>query len=1552
MVGINSLDRVIDTATRRIVEAQHRRLLAIQSTFADVSSKNLQDLCLRATAGEAVVKTPEGGVLAWFEARRYLTPFHSARSDMAALVALGVEAFRRAPADLPRAVLYPEQVRAALALTERCVVQMETGEGKTYALLPAAFALCCAYHRVYVVCSSAYLAQRDAKRTMEFWRFAGVQPGLAVKQPSSSEHWSRRVIYTTLEDLIFKHLNDEVSATSSLHPITKTALLLDEVDATLIDKASSRYSTVLSLDPSIFDWSQALAEAQRLVEGKDIIVDRQSTRASLSLEASAALRCRLLQSGADSKQVLLHRTAVESAFVAINVAKEDEDYLVENGRIHSIDPFTGRVERGIRHAWMTPLEFARGMEPRPKQVPILTLTAQSFLSEFTHLSGTSGTIKDNLVEYALTYQMLSVRLAPRYPRRGQLLDDRVFIDTLNARQHVAKLALDSLSQRRPVLIGTQTIRDAEAVHAILKERVPAGVDLRLLTGRDDADTAQVFEGGGRENSAIIATQLAGRGVDIRLEPRARDAGGMTLICLDHAMTKRHDRQFLGRVGRHGDPFTAVFVTSLESRLMLAFAGEAVSRFMKGFNTPREEPIEHGIVTRSVSGAQDKVDRAEFWRRQTSAALTITHTRVSQAIHGWFADLQLVQEGADSSGTRPGLSQVFLERLVDYFCDQFLSSVFERREVSRQSAATAEAVMRRQLGKPVVTALELEGLHKVGALKLVRTRLLEALATAVEANASSLQRLSAQSRLGGQVQPVARLLRWLLHVLERLTRQLEELEERLLATGTDASLVRQDDHEALVLAREFQREFAHAARLGPPTGVDDLRPEEQRTLADLEAMFSDHRSAVESLLAVDGQHLPAAAQCDHLLRALRPTVERMWALSRSCAVRPTVLERTPRSIAHSAIRDQCIEFFEESDRITHRVQRQRYEPLRYFRVVADQILQEWDTSERELVSQSIANLLKADSPADLDELFTFNDNQRSLNFDRKLAPPQPAEPWAPSSSSVSAAVREDPMQQAVREFVELYAPRVEGSLTREQLSHLCGEFLKLNQQHVLQSPIGIQQAVERWDASQLGRGVAETRRKLDQECMRRLLLHLREQRLIGPLPTIRHRAQTALKRYAMTLSEMQSVVVALGSTLLVALVALGIRFGELLPPIGLPRVGRLADFALTGGLFTVGNVLAPAVAACLLSRITQRMLMRSDVTIRGEGFDRYAAAAAQWSIPLVLAVAAWNGWDSLHLVGAGFLLMVVLARVLQGGLWLCFNRGGIDLLQLWYVYCLLVAVPTNLLPVAQQRWVVISGLTVAGILMVVWRRFNYAEIPLLSARAASSSAQTDTELMTTHVKVEGWVGGFPFVLALFATWSIHEAHALSTRLYGWTLSPGTLTALQSSVFVLLAASGAYHVLSRRLEPALWSAQLHEQNQAIAGAIGDPSAAALLSSIRNRLFLREGLFVLLLGGAIGISTKLLAAPDAPFPIVAAALTVSAIVASSLGMLGHQLHSVLLGRRAIVTVMDPSLMRTKTEKVPWWKRFKGVIAITTMALPHVIKFAMENWELWWDRVFTSQP
>lgn len=697
-VFFNSLVKKIG---QNYIELDRSNITKYESEFFLLSDEEIKKLCLETLSGtDTSTKTTDKNLI--YKLFSKATNLFN-RKDPLTLrrIALAANAFSRCPADLPEgSKLFPQQIKASIALTHNCLIQMDTGEGKTYALLPTGFALACEYSQVYIICANKYLAWRDATRTRSFWNFTGIDNGLCIGE--ATDDWSKRIIYTTLSELIFHHLNASLNKTKLDDSISFGAVLLDEADQILLDQSFDNHQFVVNLKTDVFDWSFALEYLNGLIEGIDIIVDRENLTANLTIKAEEDLAEVLKQPKNLNLNYFLTRYAVETSYVAIKVAAEDVHYVIENNQIFSVNLINGQIDKYKTPNWITPLEVTKGFPPRPETVALDEISPNLLLNKFDHISGMSGTIIDDSLEYLFSFYLPTIYINPRNKRNGKIEPDLIFQKKENAFECVCDFILAGLHHKRPVLVGTQSIFDAERVYEKLKAKAPNGGNFVLLTGKNEKEAATVFEKAGEVGSVIISTQLAGRGVDIRLSPESKNNGGLSLISLGHSQTERYDKQFLGRAGRQGDPFDAYFICSLEDDLMNLFAGDRTANMMSFLGMAGNTCVQSPVVSKQIRNLQRQIRKNQFLRQRQSAMSYSGYEEIRDSVEIWFEYLQIPHD--ELTKKIYGQADIelpshdFIEKVSKHFVEKiFAESLKNKKSISASEARQIAETFNNMLG---------------------------------------------------------------------------------------------------------------------------------------------------------------------------------------------------------------------------------------------------------------------------------------------------------------------------------------------------------------------------------------------------------------------------------------------------------------------------------------------------------------------------------------------------------------------------------------------------------------------------------------------------------------------------------------------------------------------------------------------------------------------------------------------------------------------------------------------------------------------------------------
>lgn len=489
------------------------------------------------------------------------------------------------------------QLLACWHLVEGTLVELDTGEGKTLtAGLGAAFAALAGVP-AHVVTVNDYLAQRDAATVEPLFALLGLSVGVVhggVAQDQRAAQYQHDICYCTNKDLVFDYLRDRVNARGSasraqlavrqLHgeaasePLRLRGLyfaIVDEADSVLVDEA--RTPLILS--------AKRDGEAQAAPYEALLTLARDGLEAGLHyllepgrVELLPAGRARLAELADDAPEAdevwrtpwMLEHFAAQ-ALRALHLFKRDQHYVVQDGKVVIVDEFSGRMlpDRSWEQGLQQLVEVKEGCAPSGGNVTLARITYQSFFARYLRLSGMSGTIRETAAEMAGVFGIACLRVEPNTRSRRQHLAPRLHADEAAKLDAVVAEVQSCRAVNRPVLVGTRSVRSSQAVSAALAR---AGIAHRVLNALQNADEAELVAGAGQPGAVTVATNMAGRGTDIRLAPEALAAGGLHVILTEWHESSRVDRQLYGRCARQGDPGSVRALVALDDELLQRHAG--------------------------------------------------------------------------------------------------------------------------------------------------------------------------------------------------------------------------------------------------------------------------------------------------------------------------------------------------------------------------------------------------------------------------------------------------------------------------------------------------------------------------------------------------------------------------------------------------------------------------------------------------------------------------------------------------------------------------------------------------------------------------------------------------------------------------------------------------------------------------------------------------------------------------------------------------------------------------------------------------------------------
>jgi len=487
---------------------------------------------------------------------------------------------------------YDVQLLAGRALLLGRIAEMATGEGKT---LAATLAVCTAAATgvaVHVVTVNDYLATRDAKENKPLYEFFGFSVGVVVQDmpvEDRREQYGRQIVYVSNKELTFDYLKDRISLGGTLSAHVKLRRLqnarqapgsilrglhlavVDEADSVLIDEARTPLiiSETLPDDLGEAVYGNAMAVAGQLQEGTDYRLSKDRD-VWLTTAGDRTVQSLVAEFEGVWKSALWRKELMQKALSALHLFKRDQHYIVADDKVQIVDEFTGRVmpdrtwERGLHQM----IEAKENCEISGQRRTLSQITYQRFFGRYLLLAGMTGTAKEVEPEIKRVYDLSVAKIPTHKPSRRQRLPDRVFLASDERWQEVARRARTVAAEGRSVLVGTRSVEASELLGRLLEQQ---GVAHTVLNARQDQAEAEAVSQAGQIGRITVATNMAGRGTDIKLAAEVAEKGGLHVILTEFHESARVDRQLFGRSARQGDPGSAEAIVCLQDELFQRYA---------------------------------------------------------------------------------------------------------------------------------------------------------------------------------------------------------------------------------------------------------------------------------------------------------------------------------------------------------------------------------------------------------------------------------------------------------------------------------------------------------------------------------------------------------------------------------------------------------------------------------------------------------------------------------------------------------------------------------------------------------------------------------------------------------------------------------------------------------------------------------------------------------------------------------------------------------------------------------------------------------------------
>ena len=553
---------------------------------------------------------------------------------------------------------YDVQLMGGIVLHQGKIAEMKTGEGKTLVATLSAYLNAISGEGVHIVTVNDYLSRRDAVWMGEIYNALGLKTGVLnhdasflydpaheankeedkerdqlgsfkvvhefLRPVTRREAYAADITYGTNNEFGFDYLRDNMAYTESqVSQRGHNFAIVDEVDSILIDEA--RTPLIISMpDAESGELYKIFSKiVPRLKKEEDYKVDEKQKAATLTEAGIEKIESILGIKDLYTERGMRYVHHLEQALRAQALFERDINYVVKGGEVIIVDEFTGRLMPGRR--WSDGLhqaiEAKEGVRVQQESRTLATITFQNYFRLYKKLSGMTGTASTSAEEFHKVYNLEAAEIPTNRPMVRMDKEDKVFQTEAGKFKAVAREVKERHEKGQPVLIGTVSIEKNERLSAILKRE---GVPHELLNAKNHEQEAEIIAQAGKKGRVTLATNIAGRGVDIILggnpfstveSEKVKEAGGLYVLGTERHEARRIDNQLRGRSGRQGDPGESQFFVSLEDDLMRIFGSEKIKNMMGSFGIPEDEPLEHKLVSNAIESAQGKIEGLNFDARK-------------------------------------------------------------------------------------------------------------------------------------------------------------------------------------------------------------------------------------------------------------------------------------------------------------------------------------------------------------------------------------------------------------------------------------------------------------------------------------------------------------------------------------------------------------------------------------------------------------------------------------------------------------------------------------------------------------------------------------------------------------------------------------------------------------------------------------------------------------------------------------------------------------------------------------------------------------------------
>lgn len=561
---------------------------------------------------------------------------------------------------------YKVQIMGGIAIHKGDIAEMRTGEGKTLTATMPTYLNALAGRGVHVITVNEYLSSVQSEEMAELYNFLGLTVGLNLNSKTTEEKreaYAQDITYSTNNELGFDYLRDNMvnySEDRVMRPLHFA--IIDEVDSILIDEARTPLIISGEAEKSTSLYTQANVFAKMLKQDEDYKYDEKTKAVHLTEQgADKAERMFKVENLYDVQNVdvISHINTALRAHVTL---QRDVDYMIVDGEVLIVDQFTGRTMPGRRFSegLHQAIEAKEGVQIQNESKTMASITFQNYFRMYNKLAGMTGTAKTEEEEFRNIYNMTVTQIPTNKPVQRNDKSDLIYISQKGKFDAVVEDVVEKHKAGQPVLLGTVAVETSEYISNLLKKR---GIRHDVLNAKNHEREAEIVAGAGQKGAVTIATNMAGRGTDIKLGEGVEELGGLAVIGTERHESRRIDDQLRGRSGRQGDKGDSRFYLSLQDELMIRFGSERLQKMMSRLGLDDSTPIESKMVSRAVESAQKRVEGNNFDARKRILEYDEVLRKQREIIYN---ERNSIIDEEDSSQVVDAMLRSTLQRSINYY----------------------------------------------------------------------------------------------------------------------------------------------------------------------------------------------------------------------------------------------------------------------------------------------------------------------------------------------------------------------------------------------------------------------------------------------------------------------------------------------------------------------------------------------------------------------------------------------------------------------------------------------------------------------------------------------------------------------------------------------------------------------------------------------------------------------------------------------------------------------------------------------------------------------